>query len=122
MIARLALLAFWAALVFAMVMATLPHPPALIALNDKYQHMMAFATLAGLAALAFPATPLWRIGERLSFVGALIELIQSIPALNRDCDIMDWVADTAAITAVLVLFAIVRAFARSPDPRVSPAE
>ena len=38
-----------------------------------------------------------RIGERLSFLGALIEVLQAIPELHRDCDIRDWIADTAAI-------------------------
>ena len=46
--------------------------------------------------------PLSRMGERLSFLGAMIEVTQSIPALHRDCDIMDWVIDTAAILVTLV--------------------
>jgi hypothetical protein len=38
----------------------------------------------------------------LSLFGALIELAQAIPALHRDSDPLDWVADTVACTAVLV--------------------
>lgn len=72
-------------------------------MRDKWKHMIAFATLAGLAAFAFPRMPLPRIGERLSFLGALIEVFQSIPALHRDCDPKDWVADTLAIIVVLTL-------------------
>ena len=49
-----------------------------------------------------------RILERLSFVGALIEVVQSIPQLHRDCDIRDWIADTAAIAVMLLILGAVR--------------
>ena len=48
----------------------------------------------------------WRIAERLSFLGALIEVTQSIPALHRDCDIRDWIADTVAIVVVTVVMGL----------------
>ena len=100
---------FYAALLFAVVMATLPHPPRVPGDPvDKVQHMVAFATLAWLGAAAYPRMPLPRLGERLSFLGALIEVVQSIPALHRDCDILDWVADTLAIVVVLLLVRLVR--------------
>ena len=75
--------------------------------GDKFNHMLAFAVLAWLAAKAFPEAPLPRIGERLSFLGALIEVMQAIPALHRDCDIRDWVADTLAVTAVLLAMRVI---------------
>ncbi|MEP7007221.1 MAG: hypothetical protein ABI810_14650, partial [Sphingomonas bacterium] len=56
----------------------------------------------------YSAMPLFRLGERLSFLGAAIELLQSIPALHRDCDIRDWIADTIAVTIVLCLVYLVR--------------
>ncbi len=104
---------FWqtllgAVVLFVVTMAVLPHPPKLPIEGDKYQHMLAFGTLTILSVAAFPATPLLRIGERLSFLGAMIEVVQSIPALHRSCDIMDWVADTAMIIAVLTVAAIYR--------------
>ncbi|WP_294190906.1 hypothetical protein [uncultured Sphingomonas sp.] len=97
-----------AATLFAVTMALLPHPPSVGDVNDKYQHMTAFGTLTILYALAYPATPLLRIGERLSFLGALVEVFQSIPALHRDCDVMDWIADTFIIIVVLAIIAVVR--------------
>jgi len=101
---------FALALLFTMVMALLPHPPklALDEFGDKFHHILAFVTLSILASLAFPAARLPRIGERLSFLGALIEVLQSIPALHRDCDIRDWLADTIAIAIVLIIVAQVR--------------
>jgi hypothetical protein len=105
----LAIFAFFAALAFTLTMAWLPHPPAvLMHEDDKALHILAFITLSFLASLAFPAAPLARIGERLSFVGALIEIVQSIPALQRDCDIMDWIADTMAVAATLAVVAGIR--------------
>jgi hypothetical protein len=103
------LAAFGAALVFTLVMAWLPHPPQVpFQHDDKFWHMLAFIALSLLASLAFPAAPALRIGERLSFLGALIEVVQSLPALHRDCDIRDWIADTIAIAATLALVVLVR--------------
>lgn len=103
-------LLLWAAILFAVTMAVLPHPPSMPIdrFGDKAEHMTAFAVISALAACAYPRFPLARIGERLSFLGALIEVVQSIPALHRDCDIRDWLADTAAILAALLLVAIAR--------------
>ena len=96
---------FWCALAFAFTMAVAPIPPHLPTdnLGDKFEHSLAFAVLALLGALAYRATRLLRIGERLSLLGAAIELVQSIPGLHRDCDILDWVTDTIAVGIVLVL-------------------
>lgn len=103
-------IALVAAIVFAVTMALLPKPPHLPIdqFGDKFGHMLAFATIALLAALSFPTARLFRIGERLSFLGAMIEVLQSIPALHRDCDIHDWIADTLAITVVLLIIWSVR--------------
>jgi hypothetical protein len=101
------LTAFAAALIFTLVMAWLPHPPHLPG-DDKLWHVLAFITLSLLASFAFPTAALARIGERLSFLGAVIEVVQSIPALHRDCDIMDWIADTIAVAATLAIIAWIR--------------
>lgn len=103
------------ALAFAVAMALLPNPPQLgpEEATDKIRHAAAFATLSLLAVQAYPQASLWRVGERLSFLGALIEVAQSIPALHRDCDIRDWIADTVAIAVVLLLVASWRASRRA---------
>ena len=85
-------------------MAAVPHPPEVPAEpNDKVEHMIAFATLAMLAAFAFPRTALLRLLVGLSLFGALIEVVQAIPALQRDSDIKDWAADTVAAGLILGL-------------------
>lgn len=94
-------LVFWAAALFTLVMALLPHPPELPGEpSDKVQHIAAFATLSALASFAYPRSALW-IGAGLCLFGAAIELLQAIPVLHRDSSALDWLADTAAILVVL---------------------
>jgi VanZ family protein len=111
---RTARATFWAAACFAFVMAVLPHPPEVPGEpNDKVQHVIAFATLAVLGGFAYPRIALLRLLAGLSLFGALIEVVQAIPALHRDSDIWDWVADTAAVAAVLALIWLWRRAARA---------
>jgi len=102
-------LLFWAAAIFAFVMAILPHPPELPGEpNDKIQHMLAFATLGLLSAWGYSRTPLVRLLIGLSLYGAFIEVVQAIPALHRDSDVKDWIADTIACGLVLLLVGLWR--------------
>ncbi len=99
-------LLFWAAAAFAFVMAALPHPPHLPGEpSDKVQHVIAFATLGLLGAWAYARSSPWRLVLGLSLFGALIELVQAIPVLHRDSDVLDWLADTVAAALVLLLVA-----------------
>jgi VanZ family protein len=101
---------FWLATAFAVVMAVLPKPPTtpLDRFGDKVEHIFAFAVLALLANLGFPEARRARIVERLAFLGAGIEMVQSIPALHRDSDIRDWLFDIAAVVVVTLAFALLR--------------
>jgi len=98
---------FWLATMFAVTMAIVPQPPytPVEEFGDKVEHIVAFATLAALACLGFPEAAKRSIVERLSFLGAAIEVVQSIPALNRDCDVRDWLVDTATVALVALAFA-----------------
>ena len=86
-------------------MALLPKPPStpIDQFGDKFEHTLAFCMLAGIGWGAFPKLPLRLLAERLSFFGAVIELLQSIPALHRDCSVADWLTDTGAIVVVLAV-------------------
>lgn len=96
-------LLFWAAAIFAFVMAILPHPPDIPGNpSDKLQHVAAFATLGLLGAWAYVQTPLVQLFGGLSLFGAFIEIVQAIPALHRDSDVRDWIADTVACGVVLL--------------------
>ena len=114
--------AFYAAVAIAVIAALAPSPEFEPSFRnvDKVQHMAAFAVLAGLARFGFPAASQWRIIERLSFLGAGIEVLQSIPALHRDCDAWDWAADTLAATvAVVVLTWLIARRAPATDTAAS---
>ena len=95
---------FWAAAVFALVMALLPHPPHFQGEpSDKIEHMVAFATLGLLGTFAFPRLSWVRLLVGLSAFGALIEVAQALPFIHRDSDPLDWIADTIACAVVLLL-------------------
>ena len=107
--------AFWAGAAFALFMALLPHPPQLPGEpSDKVQHIAAFLTLGALGSLAYQRANPLHLGASLSLFGAIIEILQLIPALHRDGDPLDWAADTAAVALIIVLL---RRLIRGPsDP------
>lgn len=95
---------FWTAAAFAYVMAVLPHPPEVPGSpSDKVQHVIAFLTLGFLASWAYASTSRLQLLIRLSLFGAFIELCQAIPALHRDSDPIDWIADTVACGLALLI-------------------
>ncbi len=97
---------FWAALVFAFVMAVLPQPPQLpVETTDKVQHITAFAVLTLLLTLGYRRLEAFRIVIAMGLFGAFIEIVQLIPELNRTADIADWLADMAAVVVMLTLSA-----------------
>ncbi|MBV9528389.1 hypothetical protein [Sphingomonas sp.] len=101
---RAAQVLFWAAALFALVMALLPHPPEVPGNpNDKVQHIMAFACLGVLGTAAFPRRSTLSLIVSLSAFGAVIEVLQAIPVLHRDSDPLDWLADTIACGLVLLV-------------------
>lgn len=108
---RLALLrfVFWAAIVFAFVMAVLPQPPQVPGVpSDKVQHIFAFLVLGALGLFAYPKASRVFLAAALSLFGGVIELVQLIPALHRDGDPLDWIADTAAAIAVIVILTLLK--------------
>lgn len=89
---------------FAFVMAVVPDPPAIPGNpSDKLMHMAAFATLGALAAYAFRGVGAARLFLGLTAFGALIELVQAIPILHRDSDIIDLLVDMAAALVALAM-------------------
>jgi len=106
---RLLKLLFWAALVFAYVAAVMPPADApIFSRSDKVEHMVAFLTLSLLAGLGWRRLGLLWIGVLLAAFGAFIEFSQMIPALHRDADISDWIADGVAIMVGLLVASLAR--------------
>lgn len=99
---RLVRLLFWAAALFALVMALLPPEPGTSLIPDKIQHAVAFGVLGLLGSYAYPRRSwLWLVAG-LSLFGALIELAQGTSFIHRDCDPLDWLTDTIACLVVVL--------------------
>ncbi len=83
-------------------MALLPKPPEIPGEpGDKIQHVMAFFTIGVLASAGWPNRPVILLFAGLALFGAAIELFQMVPALHRDAQWLDWLADMAAAAAAL---------------------
>ncbi len=101
---RLVRLLFWAAALFALVMALLPPEPGTSLIPDKVQHAVAFGVLGLLGCLAYPRLRTVWLVIGLSLFGGLIELAQGTSFIHRDCDPLDWLTDTVACAVVVTAF------------------
>ena len=107
-------IAFVAAVIFAFIVAILSHPPVLpVHPSDNVEHALAFATLAVRGAYGFADCSIFALFAGLTIYGAAIELVQAIPALHRDSDIFDLLADMVAAGIALWLTRRIMA-ARTP--------
>ena len=98
---------FWRAVfvlaaMFAIMMATLRHPPLQGEVSDKWLHALAFTVLTILARLAFPCARDLSVLLGLIALGGFIELVQALPALGRNASLADWVVDIIAIMPTLL--------------------
>lgn len=107
MIERSFRILFWIALSVCFVMAVRPVVIE-VPTSDKLQHMAAFATLTVLALFGYRSVKPVPLFSGLAAFGALIEIVQGLPMVGRDSDILDWMADIAAVAAVLLLAFFVR--------------
>jgi len=106
---RLLKYVLWLAVLTALVFALWPQAPdAPGSPSDKLQHFTAFFTLAVLGGLAYPRLPLLRLLVILSVFGALIEVAQLFPAINRYADSADLLVDVIAATLGVLVVALVR--------------
>jgi hypothetical protein len=102
---------FWLALVAVLYLAWTPAPP-IVGPDDKTQHMMAFGTLTLLLRLGYPALGWVAVLGWMGALGWLIEIVQLVPALHRQFDGMDWLADMAAVVVALIAGQLVLACCR----------
>ncbi|WP_206242177.1 VanZ family protein [Novosphingobium terrae] len=113
--------------VFLLLLATvlyltlMPSPPHValdnLPFGDKIEHFLAFGSLTFAARFGFPRMAEWLVLERLSFLGAMIEVVQGSPGLHRDCDWRDWAADTLGVLVALAAVRVLYALFRSRQPR-----
>jgi VanZ family protein len=106
---RILRIAFWAAALFAFVMAVLPHPPS-VEVSDKLQHMAAFFVITVLGCAAYPRFGRFKLALALIAFGGMIEIVQMIPMVGRDSQLSDWIADVLAVLIALACYSLVRRF------------
>jgi hypothetical protein len=83
---------------------------------DKWQHMAAFFVITVLGRVAFHDLSRKILTPALIGFGALIEMVQMIPALHRDSDWHDFLADIIAVIAALaVAHVFERGRSQAPD-------
>lgn len=99
--ARLALCAF--ALTTAVFAFAAPGSGAHLFPWDKADHFSAFFAIMAAGVVAFPRVRMAWIAAAVSAAGAAIELIQGLAPVGRDCDVWDWMAENAAIAAVIAV-------------------
>ena len=78
-----------------------------VKLWDKAEHAVSWAVLTGAGLVLFPR---WRLAVALyaAVLGGLVEILQGLPAINRDSDWKDWVADLIGVTAAWLVVAALR--------------
>ena len=94
--------AFWAAALFAFVMAVLPQPLELPA-SDKVQHMVAFFTITALGCAGYRGLSRIKLTLAMVAFGGVIELVQLVPVLHRSSQWSDWLADILAVLLALAV-------------------
>jgi hypothetical protein len=100
---------FWPTLLAVFILAVMPHPPQRpLEPSDKVQHFAAFLCLMLLGSAAYPRLSPVKLALGLAAFGALIEVIQAVPAVRRDADLLDWLVDVAAATCVLLALLVWR--------------
>ena len=96
--------AFFVCATFAFIMALVPRAPSLpLEQGDKIMHMLAFLVLGALAASGWRDRSALTILLGLAVLGGAIESFQAIPALNRDAEWLDLLADIGAATVAILL-------------------
>lgn len=94
---------FWITLVFVYGAAIWPHGGPDMGAGDKVNHIAAFLVLTLLGRFAYLDRRVCKLVAGLSAFGALIEITQAIPVLQRDASVWDWIADSAAILVALAV-------------------
>ncbi|WP_421789786.1 teicoplanin resistance protein VanZ [Hyphobacterium sp.] len=96
---------FWLLFAAITVIALLPGPaaPPRLLGTDKIEHAAAFGVLSFLAAFGWRGLPLWFVALALFTHGAVIELVQGSPILQRTTSFADLAANAVGIALALML-------------------
>jgi VanZ family protein len=104
--------AYWLG-IFTLTHVPAPHLPT-VHVSDKLEHLISYGGLGTLLFLSlWAARPTWtQIGILTVAIGmmygAIDEWLQALPFVNRDCDFLDWTADTAGLALAVVVLTFIR--------------
>ena len=98
---------FFLALVVVLLLTLEPADLVASPINDKAAHLLAFAGLAFIGAIAWPRRAA-TIAVCLAILGATIEVIQGTHWIGRDAEFLDFVADCLGVGAGLSCAAVFR--------------
>lgn len=73
---------------------------------DKANHALAFMVLTVLAGLGWPRLSAAGLLAIMVLAGVGIELVQGLPAIGRDADVLDVVADAVGTLIGLLIIAV----------------
>jgi hypothetical protein len=90
-------LGFWSALLLLFVLTLLPISSDVSFLNDKAEHFLAFLALMFLAVGIWGRRRMLALAIALAAVGGGIEILQALPMIGRDAELLDWVSDLGGI-------------------------
>jgi hypothetical protein len=100
---------YWVLVALVFILSvTQPFTPGGVEPSDKVNHFAAFYVLELGAAVLFPRRPLWFAAVLLIAYGGVIEIVQGLPFVGRDRDIVDWFTDAAAVACAALPFAVSR--------------
>lgn len=114
---RIARVLLWTSLVLVFALATFPAQILPDVFTDKTQHVATFAVLTALALWAYPKLGLVKVAAGMIAFGAVIEFVQMLPAVGREGDLGDFLADVAAVASVVALALLVRTIRGVYHPR-----
>ncbi len=106
----------WLYLIVQLVGTHIPNPEGLLPVvtNDKWLHSSLYFGLVFLAATRHSINKdvTWRIMLGIwgvaALLGALDEVTQMIPGINRHADVADWIADICGAACGLLVWHIIR--------------
>jgi len=94
--------------IFSVAMLPSGTEPPMFPFEDKLKHVCAFALLAVLGRMSWPAAPRLWLALGLAGFGFLIELAQGMSDLGRTASLFDVLADLVGIGLGFVLFDTLR--------------
>jgi VanZ family protein len=105
---KLARPVFYAAVVATLFLALGPSSLSPVVINDKVEHFVGFLLLMTLGIYAFGTHRMLRLALALAGFGAAIELLQMLPIVGRDGEVLDFVADSLGVLTAMAIVSALR--------------